>query len=162
MLTKIQIILGHWVTSNIDHYGVVVSKPEVPKGAYIRSEDVSSSSEKMGLKWKIYIPGHLYGEIDGDDLLAIRKEQIALRDECLALQKKYGKDDRELAKYYSNEAREALKVYRAVCMLIPYWVANPSKDCPVVHRLDWPIELSEQFTYVLNEAQVRGWKRNAG
>lgn len=78
-----------------------------------------------------------------DYLMLWRKHTIEEREYWLNLQKEAAKEkDFPLAKYCSEQSKEWLKCYRAVCLLIPYYCATPLPgDCPERNTYDFPPEL---------------------
>jgi hypothetical protein len=59
--------------------------------------------------------------------------------------------DRELAKYFSVEAKEALKMLRACRLLIPHYCDDPLPgDCKYVDTWEWPEELFSALDYICN------------
>lgn len=128
------------------------TNPPKPIGACLRTHP-RRDGEK-GIVWKIHWPEWLpTGPEIGDRLLALRKEAIAHRDVMIAFQKAAG-SDREAAKFFKVEATDALKFYRAICVVVPMYVTCPPKDCPTVDWWQWPVELAPAFDRVINEIHL--------
>lgn len=72
-------------------------------------------------------------------LLKERKEYQQLHESLISEQKKT--KDREHAKFLKEEAREALKMYRAACLLIPWYTNDYPGDCKVSELRNAPKEL---------------------
>ena len=85
-----------------------------------------------------------------DWLLEKRINAIKMRDAFLAAQKEAEKNrDFSAAKEASLEAKEYLKLYRAVCLYIPWFAANPPGDCQKVQSpAYWPVDLEEALDAV--------------
>lgn len=55
-----------------------------------------------------------------------------LRDDMLAYQKQCSANkDREGARFFKEEAADAMKMYRAACLLLPFYAREPRGDCPL-------------------------------
>lgn len=77
---------------------------------------------------------HAFGQYQSDELLEDldrqRKEWQAHREDMLAFQKVLGKSgDREGAKWFKDEAAEAMKRYRGVCTVIGHIDPEWRGDC---------------------------------
>lgn len=65
-------------------------------------------------------------------LKAIRVAAIKRRDEMAALKVQFGKSgDRDTSRFFKEEEADALKEYRAVCLLLPWYTQDIGGDCPV-------------------------------
>lgn len=65
-------------------------------------------------------------------LEAYRKAAARRRDDMIALQKECGaRQDREGARFFKEEAADALKEYRAVCLLLPWYTQEAGGDAPL-------------------------------
>lgn len=82
-----------------------------------------------------------------DWLLEKRVNAIRMRDVSLAAQKEAAKNRNfEAAKEASLEAKENLRHYRAICLYIPWFMANPPGDCQRVQSPTyWPVDLEESL-----------------
>lgn len=76
-----------------------------------------------------------------------RRASINRRDEMMAFQKQ-NSTDREAARFFKDEARDALKDYRAACLVLPYYTSDVPGDCPVVAVSKWPVELEHHIRRV--------------
>ncbi len=71
-------------------------------------------------------------DLDGDALLLERLRLVKEIEGLKAQQKAFSAaKDFDAAKSMKAEVAEATKAYRAVCLLVPWYVANPPGDCPV-------------------------------
>lgn len=69
------------------------------------------------------------------------------RDEMIGYQKACAASgDRDGARFFKDEAREALKHYRAACLLLPWVAAEYPGDC----KLDEPYSFPEELFAVLD------------
>lgn len=86
-------------------------------------------------------------------LLLFRSHCIKEREYMLSLQKWAGVElkDRELAKYFKQQAAHHMKNYRAACLLIPLYCALPDipGDCTYQEFYNWPIELAPHVWQVI-------------
>lgn len=101
--------------------------------------------------WHVRMPRFL-PQCDGigEMLDVARREKAADRDHFLALQKEAGAArDRDMARFWKEEAADALKEYRALCLVIPYYVAQPPGDCPYRPEWEWPTELAPWIDRVI-------------
>lgn len=92
-------------------------------------------------KWRLsaYLPQDS-GMLEA--LQSLRKRFARERDEMIGLQKECGaRGDRDGARFFKEEASDRLKLYRAACLIIPYFDVAPSGDCPVRDMWGWPPEL---------------------
>lgn len=90
-------------------------------------------------------------------LVQERKQAIVNRETWLVIQKEAGKEgNRELAKFCKEEAAEALKWYRAACLLIG-WVGHTPLpgDCPTRDPYEWPPELWPYLTHLENMTTIQ-------
>lgn len=122
-----------------------------PNGVYI--VQMSSRSDNT-LSWKCRVPYYLGGDADtGGKINTVRKAAQARRDEMLTFQKECGsRRDAEGAKFFKLEAADALKEYRAACLLLPLFMCEPPKDCPYREEYEWPIELASWVDRVIDSA----------
>lgn len=106
----------------------------------------SRTTNEVVQKW---YPEPLEGDDVVDALMAMRKEEIDLREEMMAYQKDAQLEKRfDLAKYFSTEAKESLKRYRAICLLLGWYAANPPGDCPCVEPYEWHPDLFQALDTV--------------
>lgn len=95
------------------------------------------------------LSGCEYGDIIAGEkwLLAARKAAIQEREAWLAQKS-------ELGRYAKDQASEALKEYRGLCLVIG-WVLNPDMgDCPAIPPSQWPQELHRYAANAINGAIV--------
>lgn len=86
-----------------------------------------------------YIHGDTNGKSYGENLLDLRRQFIAERDEMLGYQKKFSAEP-EYARFFKGEARDRMKLYRVVCVMIPDHVPEPPGDCKRAIG-KWPSEI---------------------
>lgn len=84
----------------------------------------------------------------------IRREEQAHREAMLGFQKACAQD-RETSRYFKGEAADALKFYRAACLLLGWVDAAAPGDCPTKKPADWPLEVIPQVVLVAGFADVR-------
>ena len=66
------------------------------------------------------------------------------RDEMLSYQKECAKaKDFEGAKFFKQEATEALKHYRGCCLILGHLLCEPPGDSPFTRTAEWPLELCD-------------------
>lgn len=108
-----------------------------------------------GTVWKIEIPGWLNMDSDGADLVrSMRRQALARRDEMLAFQKQNA-SDRVYARFFKEEAADALKEYRAACLLLPHFThGDLPGDCKYMPTWDWPIELAPWTDRVIDAVSL--------
>lgn len=88
-------------------------------------------------------------------LNALRKNANQHREEMLTYQKACGKrGDRDGAKFFKGEASEAMKTYRAACLLIPHFSSEYSGDCKLMDAWDWPPDLFDHIDRVMANAEL--------
>ena len=81
---------------------------------------------------------------------AERKAQSKLHDDLKTQQKQVAKTgDYEAARAISDEAKEALKRYRAACLVLGYCMGNPPGDSPYIPMVRWSIDLVEELDALL-------------
>jgi hypothetical protein len=104
---------------------------------------------------KYHIARYMNGYYRADAINAQRLRWIAHRNEMLDYQKACAAaGDREGAKFFKGEASEALKLYRSACLVLPYFMVDPPKDCPYKDEWDWPEELFGHIDLVLGAAEL--------
>lgn len=117
-------------------------RPPKPPGACLVPEVTRDEDERP--VWKVRWPQFL--GLDAEDGVLIDKIRRAKQrdhEEFRALQKFCSSSgDRDGARFFREEAADALKEYRAACLVLPYTMAEPPGDCPVVPEWDWPVELA--------------------
>lgn len=93
-------------------------------------------------KWRPspYLIGHLAAKVVAE----VRKEYIAIRDALLVEQKAAGRE----GKIFRDEARSAMKIYRAACLLLPYVSDEYPGDCKLVPMWEFPPDLYHALNYV--------------
>jgi hypothetical protein len=82
-----------------------------------------------------------------------RKAAAARRDDMLSCQKEFGKD-REFAKFFKNEASDALKEYRAACLILGLVACEPPGDSHYVELKNWPIDLAPWINRVAGQCEM--------
>ena len=91
-----------------------------------------------------------------DEVNATRIYYARHRDEMLAFQKECGAHgDKEGAKFFKDEARDALRHYRAACLLLPWVSGDLPGDCPEREPFYFPEELFGALEFVSGVAIVR-------
>lgn len=120
-----------------------------PEGVYLRLMPSKVDNE---CSWKISLPPYMPdGESSADLVNDMRKAAVVRRDEMLAFQKACGASkDVEGAKFFKGEAADALKEYRAACLILPWLMAEAPKDCPVRESYEWPVELAPWCDRIIN------------
>lgn len=99
-----------------------------------------------GAVWKVKLPSWL--SLDADKVERMRRRSIARRDEMIALQKEFG-PDRDAAKFFKGEATDALKEYRAACLVLGMLVSVPPNDGAYQPEWNWPVELAPWIDRVI-------------
>jgi hypothetical protein len=96
----------------------------------------------------------LAGQDIADNLLFLRKEYAKQRDDMLKLQKE-NQEDKNFAKFFKEEAKDRLKLYRACCLLIPHVTQDFPGDCEYKEPYLFPEELYSYLDLVAGLADVR-------
>lgn len=78
------------------------------------------------------------------DLRGWRAEAVAHQEEMLAAQRRCGRDDREYARFFRDEAARAVRFQRAVKLMLP-WLGNPDTGQTPERPILWPVELAEEL-----------------
>lgn len=103
--------------------------------------------------WKYRSPQ--YVSLDVDKLDQIRREAQRRREEMIELQKWCGKaGDRDGARFFREEAADAMKEYRAACLHLSKWACDPPGDCREPEEWNWPAELAPWLSRVVGLAQA--------
>lgn len=98
--------------------------------------------------WKYEVPKYM--NFDAGKVETSRKSAVARRDHYIALQKEFGADrDRESARWAKDEATDALKEYRAACLILGHLLCEPPGDSPFAPEWEWPVELAPWLDRVL-------------
>jgi len=98
---------------------------------------------------KYRLPYGFDGEAAADRMASLRIRFMRERDEMLTLQKTAAKSgDRETARFFSDEAKDRLKLYRAVCLALPWVAGDAPGDCLLKDPYDFPIELAGALDFV--------------
>lgn len=116
-------------------------------------------NEEVQYYYYAMVQGSLPSPRDGASplILDIKKAAATEVDEYSRYQKEASKaKDYELAKYWSQMKSEAQKLYKAACFVAPWYCDDPLPgDCKrVVVQHDWPCELDEQLTSILNRISL--------
>lgn len=78
-----------------------------------------------------YVLPHFF-DLCPEKLETARVSATRHRDEMVAAQKQCGAEkDREGAKFFKEEAADAMKMYRAACLLLPWYTQDVGGDCPL-------------------------------
>jgi hypothetical protein len=95
------------------------------------------------------MPYELIGEDVANRIAEMRKHFARERDATLVFQKECGaRRDSEGARFFKEESRHYMKLYRACCLLLP-WVANDYPgDCELRDPYEWGEELFDALDYV--------------
>ena len=91
-------------------------------------------------------------------LLKLRKAAIVDREDHLKSTKETS--DRDLKKYYGRLAKDQLKLYRAICLYIPFFCADPPGDCPFVYWTEWSVDLEEELDAVGRLIEITSWEES--
>jgi hypothetical protein len=95
-----------------------------------------------------YVRQLFYFCTDDETIDRRRKEALKHRELMLAFQKEAGKaGDRETAKFFKEEAAEAMKDYRGACLVLGH-LRTDLGDCPFRYHTDWPLELIDHAVRV--------------
>jgi hypothetical protein len=92
-----------------------------------------------------------------DLIRAIKKQAAQDMDEFSMLQKEAASiKDYETAKHWSQRKAEAQKWHKACTFVLPWYDGGelPGDSKKVVWIHDWPCELDEQFTSILNRISM--------
>ena len=100
---------------------------------------------------------YAYDDLSIDYLIEKKKQHSRDRDEFLNYQKQCGKDDREFAKYFRNEAAEEMKAYRGSCYALSILACTPPGDCK---NLQASKELSPYIDQAFASGDLEWCKRN--
>lgn len=122
--------------------------PPRPRGVHIVLDVNRSDGEYV---WKYRVPRYLSDGVASVEAIDLaRKGAVSRRDEMLAFQKMCGEArDREGAKFFKEEAADALKEYRAACLLLPLFMSDPPGDCPYKEEYEWPVEIAPWIDRVI-------------
>lgn len=98
--------------------------------------------------WKYEVPKFM--RIDAARVDTMRRAAVARRDEYVAMQKEFGAaTDRDSARWAKDEATDALKEYRAACLILGWVVSDPPGDSKLRPQWEWPVELAPWLDRVL-------------
>lgn len=89
-----------------------------------------------------------------EPLSAIRRDATRFHALMTGYQKSCGRQEAEIARYFRECAKEAMKSYRAACLLLGYFMADPPGDCHHRPTTLWPEELSPYLDQVLGWADI--------
>lgn len=122
---------------------------ERPPGVHVVIKSTRNGKDCFGEPvWKYVLPKYVSFDLTKVD--AMRRSAIVRRDEWLALQKEFSaKRDVEAAKFCKAEATDALKEYRAACLVLGLLLCEPPGDCPERQEWDWPVELASWLDRVV-------------
>lgn len=79
-----------------------------------------------------------------DLLKQSRKDAVREQEYWSALQKQYGRDDREFAKFCKEQSRYYLRLQRACTLMVPYF-GEPDKNQEYTRSKYWPIDLVSEL-----------------
>lgn len=103
--------------------------------------------------WKYQVPKYI--TLDSDKVDAMRRSAVARRDEYVALQKEFGlARDRDGAKWAKDEATDALKEYRAACLVLGTLLCHPPGDSLYRPEWEWPVELAPWLNRVIRNCEA--------
>jgi hypothetical protein len=106
-----------------------------------------------GPVWKYRLPKFM--SFDTGRIDAMRRAAIVRRDEWLAMQKEFGAArDADGARFCKGEATDALKEYRAACLMLGFLVVDPPGDSPYRPEWEWPVELAPWIDRVVRECEA--------
>ena len=79
--------------------------------------------------------------VDAEVVDQRRKDALQRREQMLAFQKAAGAaGDRDTARFFKEEAAEAMKDYRGACLVLGY-LRTDLGDCPFRYHADWTLEI---------------------
>jgi hypothetical protein len=94
------------------------------------------------VRWNAFTS--LYFVLDAEVIDERRKEWAKRCDEAKTFQKEFGKQrDAENARFFKQEANEAMKHYRGCCLVLGHLLNNPPGDSPFIRVEQWPLELCD-------------------
>ena len=130
-----------------------------PAGSYVYAAATRTDNEPV---WKYGLPICMLVADDVVDVIdGVRRRAIQRRDEMLAMQKEFGAAGRrDDAKWAKTEATDALKEYRAACLIMPLFCCEPPKDCPYREEWEWPVELAPWLDFVVREIECHEWRKS--
>ena len=94
--------------------------------------------------WPLRYVTELGGEEVYTRLVELRKEAIKLREEFTHYQKE-NKDDRELAKFFKEEAKEQLRMEKAITIFCQWLEGGPQI---IENTRMWPVGLAREMDIV--------------
>lgn len=90
---------------------------------------------------------------DSDAVDGMRRDAVVRRDEFVLMQKEFASaGDRTSAKWAKDEASDALKEYRASCLVLGHLVCDPPGDSRFKAEWEWPVELAPWIDRVVRKA----------
>lgn len=106
-----------------------------------RDAERREAREKWKLReWAMRIPYSMPDDPDYVD--AKRKAALQHRDEMLAFQKAAAKaGDRDAARFFKEEASDAMRQYRGACLVLGHLLCDPPGDSPFRRTDEWPLEI---------------------
>ena len=122
---------------------------------YTKLRSAAANETASAWKYSLACPAALCTNLDA---AVIEKQRVLWarhRDEMLVFQKQCGATkDIEGAKFFKEESRHALKMYRAACMLLPWYANEWPGDCKFVDPYEWPEELFDALDYIYGMASL--------
>jgi hypothetical protein len=99
-----------------------------------------------------YVRRLFYFCADDETLDQRRKEALQRREQMLSFQKSAGQaGDRDMARFFKDEAAEAMKDYRGACLVLGH-LRTDLGDCPFRYHTDWPLEIVDHAVRMAAEA----------
>lgn len=93
-----------------------------------------------------------FNDDDFECLNKRRKYWLQSHEQLKAAQKKIGRSDVDTARFISTEAKNAKKIYRAICFLIGnIFPDNELGDC--LYEFEAPLELEKEIRYAAGYIQ---------
>ena len=128
--------------------------PPRPAGVNVVLRATRNGKDCWGdLVWKYEVPKFI--TLDADAVDAMRHGAILRRDEYIARQKEFGAmRDRESAKWAKDEATDALKEYRAACLILGNLLCDPPGDSLWKPEWEWSLDLAPWLDRVIRHCEA--------
>lgn len=125
--------------------------PPKPAGTHVHLS--VTRNQDADWVWKYQVPKFL--TLNADVVDEQRRAAISRRDHYVAIQKEFGSaQDRDTARWAKDEAGDALKEYRACCLLLGHLLCDPPGDSKFVPEWEWPVELAPWLDRVIRVAET--------
>mgnify|MGYP000523576400 FL=1 len=125
-----------------------------PTGANVVEERTRNGKDCWGEPvWKYQVPRFI--SLCPNKVDSLRRAAVSRRDEFVSMQKDFGlARDRESARWAKDEATDALKEYRASCLVLGHLLCEPPGDSQFKPEWEWPVELAPWIDRVLREGEA--------